>query len=99
MNAPGRILALLVVGWLAVSLVPVRADEPAKGAGRKVVVTSSATVYAKPDAARLTFAITSGGVDKPREENEKQVKKVKDALTGVAKDVEVHVSPLALNTV
>ena len=59
-----------------------------------------ATVYAKPDAARLTFTITTSGVNKPREENDKEVKKIKESLAAVGdRNLEVHVTPLALNTV
>jgi uncharacterized protein YggE len=92
--------AVAVLACLPAPGVSRAADEPAKDAGRKVVAYASATVYAKPDAARLTFALATEAAAKAREENDKQVKKVKDGLATLAfPNLEVRVVPLAVNTV
>jgi uncharacterized protein YggE len=91
------------VGFLccfALADVPGRGKEPAK----KVVTTGAATVLLKPDAARVTFAITT--TEEPtksaREANEKQVKKVKEALAALPRDkvdVAVHVLPSSFTNI
>jgi uncharacterized protein YggE len=79
------------------------ADEAAKDEGRKVVATAAATGYVDPDGARLTFLMTTTeNVEKSaREMNEKQVKKVRDALAGlsiVKLPVEVRLLPSTAST-
>jgi uncharacterized protein YggE len=79
------------------------ADEPAKAEGRKVIVTGSATANVKPDAARVTFVITTTETPEKsaRDANDKHVKTVKDALGGVALDkveMEVNVLPTTITS-
>ncbi len=100
MTAHGKPIALVLLGWLAVAVAPLGAQEPARTAGHKVVVTNSATVYVPADAARLTFMVSTSGMGKTREENEKQAKKLKEVLAGATtQNLDIHVTPLTLSTV
>jgi uncharacterized protein YggE len=94
---------VILCGWLVLGTVFALGAEPAKNEGPKVVVTGNATVNVKPDAARVTFVITtSEAADKSaREANDKHVKTVKDALAGVALDkveMEINVLPTTITT-
>lgn len=98
-----RDAAVFLCGWLMLATVCALADEPAKNEGRKVVVSGSATVNVKPDAARVTFVInTTEAADKSaREANEKHIKTVKEALNGVALDkvaMEINLLPTTITT-
>lgn len=92
-------LALLAgsVAWVA----PAIGQEPAASGKRKIVVTGSATVSVKPDKARITFVVTTTDEDakKVRDEDTKQVKKVKDALTALnLKNVDIQVVPSGIGS-
>jgi uncharacterized protein YggE len=93
MHAAVKVLALIV---LCCPVLVARAAE------RKVIVHGSATVQVKADAALLTFAVTSSSDTgkNAREENDKQVKRLRDALTALGlKNVEVKVVPSAVSTI
>jgi len=94
---------VLVFCSLAVEALPVRGEEAAKGEGRKVVASATATNYVRPDSARLSFVVTTTEpTDKSaREANEKQVKKIQDALAALPLgkvDADVHVLPSSIST-
>src|SRR5215472_4155467 len=75
-------------------------DEATQNPGRKIVVSASATVYVKPDMARLTFAITSEAPGKVRAAHDKEVQTVKDSLAALSfRNVDVQVVPLSLDSV
>lgn len=87
---------------LTAVVMPAAAQQPEKEPGKpgppRVVATASATAYVPPDAARLTFVVTA--TEEPgksaREANDKQVKKVKDAIAALSlgmATVDVHVLP------
>jgi uncharacterized protein YggE len=89
--------------WFVLASTPVRGDEPAKSEGRKVVANASATVYVEPDGARLTFfVISNASPDRnARDLNEKQVKKLREALAAIPLDkreVEVRVLPSTISS-
>src|SRR5438105_10672998 len=95
MNSPSRLLTveILVIG-LVVSCWPAMAVAQVPAEGRKLTVSSTATVHADPDTAVITFAVTAkGGTGKEaREDLDKRAKVIKDAitslkLTGVTIDV------------
>jgi uncharacterized protein YggE len=103
MSAPTRDIAFIFLAWLIFMAVPATGEEAAKGAGRKVTASASATLMVKPDSARLTFAVATTDMNgkSAREENEKKIKKVKEALAALGfkkTEVEVHVLPSSLNT-
>jgi uncharacterized protein YggE len=99
----GRIIAGLLCCWLVLgAAIAPGQDSATKSDVRKVVATATATAYVKPDGARLTFVVTTvEGTDKSaREANEKQVKKVKDALAALPLgklDVETNVLPTSIS--
>jgi uncharacterized protein YggE len=98
-----RVSIVILCGWLVLGTVIALGTEPAKNEGPKVVATGMATVNVKPDAARVTFVITTTeAADKSaREANDKHVKTVKDALAGVALDkveMEISVLPTTITT-
>jgi uncharacterized protein YggE len=99
MTAHTRLSVFLLVSGLAAGTVSAAGGGPGKSTGRKIVVNASATVQVKPDAARLTFAITTEAPQKVREANDKQVKKLKDSLAALAfRNVEVRVVPQSVTT-
>jgi uncharacterized protein YggE len=98
-----RILTAVLASWLFLAAWPAHAQDSIKSEDRKVTATATATTFVRPDSARLTFVIaTAEAADKSaREANEKQVKKVKDALKAVTLgklDVEVSVLPTTTGT-
>ena len=103
MYIAARATAAVLVGWLLMTVAPALGDEPAKAEGRKVIASASATAYVKPDAARLTFIVstTEAGDKSARDANEKHLKTLKDALAAadVGKaEVEVNVLPTTVST-
>jgi uncharacterized protein YggE len=79
-----------------VGVLPAFGKEPATNGARKVVATATATVQIKPDAARISFSITSTEVTEKsvRDAIEKKIKKMKEALAAVKlnkADVKVRV--------
>lgn len=102
MNVRAALVALLVLPWPVVGALSAVGAEPAKLAGKKLVVNGSATVNVKPDAARVVFAVSTTMPDPKgaRAENDKAVKKIQDALEGLKiKDLETHVTPGTVSTV
>ncbi len=77
-----RDAALVFLCWFVAVALPVFGKEPATNGARKVVATATATARLQPDTARISFAITSVEVTEKsvREANEKQIKKMKEAL-------------------
>jgi uncharacterized protein YggE len=64
-----------------------------------VTVTANATSYAKPNAARLTFVVMSQTQANIREDNDRQVAKVKKGLADLAlANLDVQVVPSSINT-
>jgi uncharacterized protein YggE len=99
MKARAPLPAFVFASFMA-AMPPVAAAEPATTAGRKVVVNASATVYAKPDAARLVFTITTEAPVKIQEEHAKRVKTVKDILAGqLSRNVDIQAVPVSVNTI
>jgi uncharacterized protein YggE len=99
MHARAARFALAVL--LSLTAAAVAPAQDAKSGKRKLVVTGAATVMVKPDAARLVFTVTTTDptAKNAREENEKQVKKLKDSLTGLAfKNVEIQVLPAPVSS-
>ena len=93
-----RIALLSTFPFLAYGLVPAQGQEVAKSEGRKVVATATVTVFVAPDAARLTFAVTTteGTQRSAQDANAAQVKRVKEAIAALPLDhatVEMHVLP------
>ena len=75
---------LLVVVFAPAVALAQPAGGPPKTEGRRVIVHASATVQAKPDMARISFSVmTQVGIN-TREEADKHVKKIKDALSALA---------------
>src|SRR5258708_5076506 len=75
------------------------AQEPAKANVRKLIVSGSATLQVKPDAARITFVVLSKQFtgNEARAENERQVKQIKESLQAVkAKNADIHTQPASL---
>jgi uncharacterized protein YggE len=71
-----------------------------KSEPRKVIVSANATTHAKPNAARLTFVVNSQTQGNVREENDRQVAKVKKGIAEMGlKDVEVHLLPASMTTI
>jgi uncharacterized protein YggE len=102
MTALTRAIVIAFLAGLAAGAVSA-AEEPAKTGGRKVTATASATVMVKPDGARLTFAVSTTDLNgrSPREENEKKIKKVKEALAALGfkkTEVEVQILPSSVST-
>lgn len=96
-------LAVILCGWPLLGVVPAMGQQATKPEGRKVMATCTATTQVKPDAARVTFVITTTEpADKTvREAHEKHVKAVKDALASLALDkveTEIHILPTAFTT-
>jgi uncharacterized protein YggE len=97
-----RISVLVFFCSLLLSTTSLRGQEPAKGEGRKVVASATATTYVEPDGARLIFYVTTTeSVDKSaREANDKQIKKVRDALAAIPMDkrhMEIRVLPTSIS--
>jgi len=88
-----------LVGCVLLSAVAANA-QGAKDAPRKIMVSTTGTVFAKPDAAQLTFYVATQAAAKAREEHAKEVQKMKDALAklGLA-NVEIQATPQALGNV
>ena len=79
----------------------VHAQEPAKANVRKLVVSGSATLQVKPDAARITFVVLSKQLtgDEARGQNERHVKQIRQDLQALkAKNAEIHTQPASLST-
>jgi uncharacterized protein YggE len=98
-----RATVAVFVGWLLLTVAPALGDEPAKGEGRKVIASATATAYVKPDSARLTFVVTTteAGDKSAREANEKHLKTLKDALAALDlgnTEVEVSALPTTVTT-
>ena len=78
---------------------PASGQQPAANSGRKLIVTGSASVAVKPDAARIVFDVSS--TDKAgtvREANNKHVQKIKKAITDLNfKNVDIAVFPTMAN--
>jgi uncharacterized protein YggE len=75
---------------------------PLCGQSAKVVVSSNATVYVKPTAARITFSLTaqSQGQPQARATNDEQVAQMKKAVADLSlPSVQLKVVPVAINTV
>jgi uncharacterized protein YggE len=92
----------IVTICLFAAATPSPGEEPAKSQGRKVIASATVTTYIKPDGARLTFFVTTTETaDKSaREANEKQVKKVRDALAALPLDkryTDVNALPSAVS--
>jgi uncharacterized protein YggE len=101
MRRPVKTLALVVLAGSAFAAVAADKEASTATGKRKLIVNGTATVHAKPDAAALTFAVTSTSDTgkAARDENDKQVKKLKDALTALGiKTLEVHAAPSAVGT-
>jgi len=103
MTGGARFTPVVCFCSLLVWATPAIGKELAKENGRQVVASANATVYVKPDGALLTFAISTNEVTgkSVREANEKQVKKVKDALSAVhlnKVDVKTRVALTSINT-
>src|SRR5262245_23077687 len=103
MFSAARATTVVLIGGLLLVAAQAAADEPAKGEGRKVIASASATAYVKPDSARLTFVVntTEAGDKSAREANEKHLKTLKDALAAVdvgKAEVEVNVLPTTVST-
>jgi uncharacterized protein YggE len=97
-----RFTAGILVAWLVLGAGVIVGQDPSKAEVRKVVVNSTATVYVKPESARLSFIVVAAEAsDKSaREANEKQIKRIKDALAALQlgkTDVEVNVMPCAIS--
>lgn len=91
-----------VLGFFALLLAAEagRAGEAKKAVSPKIVVQASATVNVKPDAAKLSFVISTEKLTKAREENQKLAKKIKDSLTALSfPNVDIQVVPVALDTI
>jgi uncharacterized protein YggE len=91
-----RDAALVLLCWFMVGALPAFGKEPAANGARKVVATATATVQIKPDAARISFSVTSTEVTEKsvRDAIEKKIKKMKEALAAVKlnkADVKVRV--------
>lgn len=94
MNAV-RVSALALLTLFAL-LSGSHGQEAGKNTSRKLVVSGGATVQVNPDAARLTFAITAidATAKKARDENDKQVKRIKDSLSALAiQNLDLQVLP------
>jgi len=95
-----------MVALLGLALVATcSAQPPAKSDGKpelpRVIASATATALVKPDAARITFSISAHEpIEKsPREANEKQVKKLRDAIAALPLgkvDMDIQVSPAAV---
>jgi uncharacterized protein YggE len=95
--------AAAVLLLLTIGLLPALGEDAAKNKGRKVTAAATATAHVQPDSARITFAVTTDEMNakSARDEHDKQVKKVKEALAAVAlkkKEVVVEVVPSPLVT-
>ncbi len=102
MSASCKIAALALLASSIAWLAPANGQDAPATAKRKLVVSGTATVSAKADKARITFVVTTTDADakKVRDENNKQVKKIKDALTALNfKNVDIQVVPSAISTV
>ncbi len=70
-----------------------------KSETRKVVVTANATTYVKPNAARLSFVVTSQTQANIREDNDQQVAKMKKGIADLAlASLQIQVVPSSINT-
>jgi uncharacterized protein YggE len=94
-----RRLPLVFCCWFVLA-VALPAQGPAKSEPRKVVVGASATINVKPDTVRIVFSVmTQVGIN-PREDHERQVKKMKAALAGLSiSGIEIHSVPSSIGTV
>jgi uncharacterized protein YggE len=100
MNATARRCALVLLWALSASQLAAADEAPVKTSGRKIVITTSATVQVPPDGARLAFAITTEAPLRVREDNDKQVQKMKERLSALGfGGLEMRIVPLAVNTV
>ena len=91
-----RDAVVVLLCWVVVGALPALGKEPVANGARKVVATATATVQIKPDAARISFSVTSTEVTEKsvREAIEKKIKKMKEALAAVKlnkSDVNVRV--------
>ena len=90
---------------LVVAAAPVRgqttvAGPQGKGEPRTITVTANATTHVKPNAVRLTFVVNTQSQGDVREENDRQVAKVKKGIADLGlKNLEVHVVPASITTV
>jgi uncharacterized protein YggE len=67
---------------------------------RKVIVTANATTHVKPNAVRLSFVVTSQTQGNVRDDNDRQVAKVKKALADLALvNLDMQVVPAAITSV
>jgi uncharacterized protein YggE len=103
MTTTARLAAVVLGCWLLLVAGPALGQTPTPAEARKVVAKATATAYVLPDAARLTFVVTTTeGTDRSvRESNDKQVKKVKDALAALSLgkvDVDVQIVPAAISS-
>ena len=81
-----------------------RAQDPIKVEPRKIIATANATAFVVPDAARLTFSVsTTEGTDKSiGDANASHVKRIKDGITALKLDqslIEMHVLPSTISTI
>jgi uncharacterized protein YggE len=73
-----HMIAIAVLGCGPAPASPAWGQEAAKSEGRKVVASATATAFVAPDAARVTFAITTteGTQRSAQEANAAQVKRM-----------------------
>lgn len=99
MKTASRLALFAPLVWLAISATA-DGQDTGKDPGRKLVVNGSATVYARPDAARVSFVVNTEVIAKAREENDKQTKKMKDSLVALGfQGLDIQVQPGAINNV
>jgi uncharacterized protein YggE len=97
-----RAVLVLVCAMTALTASP--AQEPPKVEGRRIVATGTITVSVPPDAARLTFLVTTTeGTEKSiREANESHVKRIKDAIVALPVEqptIETHLLPASFGAI
>jgi uncharacterized protein YggE len=101
MSLPLRIaVPVVLLGLLLGSASPAAPD--AAATGQKLTVSGSATVFADPDAAVLTFAVTTSDAKgkAARASAEKRVGNIKEGIAGLGfKNVTVEVVPVPLSLV
>ena len=100
MNTPLRLFPFVLVVGLVLSYTLGEAQQPTPSGGRKLTVSSSATVQADPDTAVISFAVTATGVEgkEVRERTTKRANTIKEEIRKLGlKAVTVGIVPLPLS--